>query len=48
MQVGLDSLYVIFPSYDEVSSFEFDYWISAANHPDVIDGTLNVVVEKED
>lgn len=45
MKESLDPLYVVYESYDEVKSFSFDYRINAANIPDPVTGTLNVVVE---
>lgn len=45
---SLHRLAVSFPDYGSATSFSIDYRIQAANLPDQIEGTLHVVVEKED
>lgn len=45
MKVSLDPLFVIFESCNAASSFQFDYSITCANHPDIIQGSLNVIIE---
>lgn len=47
MSESLDSLYVVFDSYEEASSFRIDYRINAANVPNEVTGYLDVVIKKE-
>lgn len=46
MAVGLDPLYLVFPSFDRMSSFQVEYIIYAANVPEAITGQLHVVLER--
>jgi hypothetical protein len=47
MQVNFDTLFIIFNSYEESSSFSIEYQILAANLPKKVTGNLHVVIEKE-
>lgn len=45
-QLQLDTLFIIFASYEAAKSFSFDYRIIAANTPIEKKGKLNVIVKK--
>jgi len=44
----LNKMFVLFGSYEEIINFRVDYQIICSNVPDVVEGKLNVVIEKED
>lgn len=46
MSEYLDSLYVVFDSYEGASSFRIDYRINAAKVPNEVTGYLDVVIKK--
>lgn len=41
-------LYLIFDSFDDARSFNFEYVITAGNLPERITGSLNIIVEKKE
>jgi len=38
----LPELFLLFPSYEQVKSFQCTYRITVANLPDIVDGVINV------
>jgi len=46
MNEPLDSLFVVFRSFEDTASFNIDYRINAADLPDEATGTLNIVVTR--
>lgn len=44
---ALKKLYLVFPSYEAATPFNFDYRIAAANLPEAATGTIHVVVRKK-
>ena len=43
---SLDELYISFKNYDEVKSFNFDYYVISENMPRQTEGQLNVIIIK--
>lgn len=43
----LDSLYLVFDSFEQARSFSFSYKIQAANIPEELEGKLNIIIKKD-
>ena len=41
-------IFLIFDSFDEMTSFNFDYKIAVGNLPENINGQLNVIIRKKE
>jgi PIN domain-containing protein len=42
----IDSMYAIFPLFDDAASFTIEYRLHAANLPDLVEGHLHVIVDR--